>query len=432
MAGGLPNVVTVSMSWGIYTTNAPFYGDAENANETTYDASFTTPAGHTGVTWIGASGDNGAAQFGYPDASPNVLAVGGTTLNLNSDGSYGFETGWSYNTPNPPPAGNAPPGSGGGTSIYEKEPAYQQSVQTSGQRTVPDVAFLADGETGVAVYTHVTNSAGNVVGKWQVVGGTSLGAPAWAAMIALVDQDRLAANPSAGTLDGSKQTLPAIYSLPASDFHDVTVGYTGLDTNGNSVYGKPGYDLITGLGSPLANLIVPALAGTTLKANALAGASSGSDGSPSVIGDSGGSETVTARDGVSGTSSITVAPANSSGLGALDWITNAGGSGAAAMTLRPAITSKPAAPAPATTSIVTQTASAGSPSRHVRMRLASIDHVLEHDLLAALDWAKDDKTSHYHGSTSTVSVRVHESGSSGGFLSAIQYGKFTGRKIRST
>jgi len=84
--------------------------------------------------------------------------------------------------------------------------------------------------------------------------------PAWAALIALADQKLANDKPGASTLDGATQTIPALSSLASSKFHDVTVGYTGLDTNGNTVYGQPGYDLITGLGSPIANLLVPALA----------------------------------------------------------------------------------------------------------------------------------------------------------------------------
>ena len=67
-----------------------------------------------------------------------MLAVGGTTLTLASDGSYGGESGWSNG--------------GGGTSITETEPAYQKAVQATGMRTVPDVAFDANPQSGVSVY----------------------------------------------------------------------------------------------------------------------------------------------------------------------------------------------------------------------------------------------------------------------------------------
>ena len=76
VAGTIPGVSVVSMSWGVWTTNNLYPGDAENAKrEELPDAGLpATGAGHTGVTWISASGDNGAGQFGYPDTSPNVLS----------------------------------------------------------------------------------------------------------------------------------------------------------------------------------------------------------------------------------------------------------------------------------------------------------------------------------------------------------------------
>ena len=74
-------------------------------------------------------------------------------------------------------------------------------------------------------------------------------------LVAIADQGRALAGKS--SLDGPSQTLPMLYQLPGSDFHDITSGSNGAYSAG------PGYDLVTGLGTPLANLIVPALAGTT-------------------------------------------------------------------------------------------------------------------------------------------------------------------------
>ena len=82
-ASQLPGVSVVSMSWGA----------GEFAGETAYDSVFTTPAGHNGVTFVASSGDSGTTEF--PSVSPNVLSVGGTTLNLTSQGTYSSETGWS-------------------------------------------------------------------------------------------------------------------------------------------------------------------------------------------------------------------------------------------------------------------------------------------------------------------------------------------------
>jgi hypothetical protein len=107
----------------------------------------------------------------------------------------------------------------------------------------------ADPNTGVAVY----DSFDFPSSPWIQVGGTSLATPMWAGLIAIADQGRsLASLPS---LDGATQTLPALYQLPATDFHDITSGSNGYSAG-------PGYDLVTGRGSPIANVLVPALVGT--------------------------------------------------------------------------------------------------------------------------------------------------------------------------
>ncbi len=193
-ARNTPGVVAISMSWGFN----------EMSLEASYDIHFTTPAGHEGITFIASSGDNGAkAGAEYPAASPNVLAVGGTTLKLNGRGDYVSETVWN--------------GSGRGDSRYEAEPRYQESVQSTGRRNTPDVGFDGNPKTGVEVYETPLRGG---PGTWQKVGGTSLGTPAWAAIIAIVNQGRALAG--AASLDGPTQTLPALYRLPASDFHPVS------------------------------------------------------------------------------------------------------------------------------------------------------------------------------------------------------------------
>ena len=70
------------------------WGSGEFRGETSYDSDFTTPKGHEGVTFIAATGDQGSPGE-YLGDSPNVLAAGGTSLYLSTNGSYGSETGWS-------------------------------------------------------------------------------------------------------------------------------------------------------------------------------------------------------------------------------------------------------------------------------------------------------------------------------------------------
>jgi hypothetical protein len=223
-ADHLPGVSTISLSWG----------SSEFAGEIQSDRDFQTPNHHQGVTFIAAAGDGGNPGI-YPAFSPNVVAVGGTTVQLNFDGSIQSQSAW--------------PSGGGGTSQFESQPSYQDGVQNTGFRTSPDVSFLADRSTGVAVYDSYDDTGG---GPWSTMGGTSLGAPAWAALIAIADQGRVAAGGT--SLDGATQTLPALYSLPSSDFHDITSGGNGSANAG------PGYDQVTGLGTPVANLLAPDLA----------------------------------------------------------------------------------------------------------------------------------------------------------------------------
>ena len=163
-ARNTPGVDVISMSWGFN----------EFAREASYNSYFTTPAGHRGITFVAASGDSGPqAGAEWPSVSPTVLAVGGTSLDVDMSGLYLSESAWD--------------GSGGGYSRYQVEPGYQRLVQATGRRSTPDVAFDGDPNTGVAVYetSYFTGQ-----GSWETVGGTSLGTPSWAAIIAIVDQGR--------------------------------------------------------------------------------------------------------------------------------------------------------------------------------------------------------------------------------------------------
>ncbi|MGN6369327.1 MAG: S53 family peptidase [Phycisphaerae bacterium] len=224
MARNRPGVSVISMS----------FGGNETSNESSFDSTFSTPAGHNGVTFVASTGDSGQPG-GYPAYSPNVVATGGTSLSLNSLGTYQSESAWS--------------GSGGGISRVEPQPSYQSGIvtQSSTRRTIPDVAFDADPSTGVAVYDSYNNGAAT---PWEVLGGTSVSAPAWAGILAVADQGRALAGQN--TLDSRSQTLPLLYAAPAADFHDISTGNNGFNA-------APGYDLVTGRGSPQANLLIPFL-----------------------------------------------------------------------------------------------------------------------------------------------------------------------------
>ena len=235
-----PSVSVVSMSWGFAEGQEVLAQD-----EATYDSYFTTPVGHQGVTFVASSGDYGAAVSEYPAMSPNVVAVGGTSLSLNADNSYNSETGWGYTDG----ASGTVIGSGGGLSQYESEPVYQQGVQSTGRRTAPDVALVADPSTGVWI-ADTYNLASN---PFETVGGTSLSAPAWAGLIALANQSRADAGLAPLNTANTNETQQALYSLPQTDYNVITSGSNGYSAGA-------GYNLVTGLGTPVANLLVPDLA----------------------------------------------------------------------------------------------------------------------------------------------------------------------------
>lgn len=253
-----PGVSVVSMSWGA----------REFRTETWYDGTFMTPTGHAGVTFVAASGDTGAPPI-WPAISPNIVAVGGTSLSISTVGTAASESGWS--------------GSGGGISMWEPKPAYQSQITLYRYaRLGPDVSYDANPTTGFAVYDS-TKYLGHV--GWIRVGGTSAGAPQWAGLFAIVNQGRALAGQS--PLASASQ---ALYSLPSSDFRDVTSG-------SNFYQAGKGFDLVTGLGSPIANFVIADLvkygqAKTIATSGSISGLATVADGATSpvqlaVLGDEG-------------------------------------------------------------------------------------------------------------------------------------------------
>src|SRR5262249_19863324 len=81
-----------SMSFGGHVDSKGNFVAGEQAGDPSHDSHFLTPSGHSGVTFVASSGDNGVAE--YPATSPNVVAVGGTILTLDAAGNYSKETGW--------------------------------------------------------------------------------------------------------------------------------------------------------------------------------------------------------------------------------------------------------------------------------------------------------------------------------------------------
>lgn len=166
-----------------------------------------------GVVFTAASGDYGSSDglsgenVDFPSATPHSIACGGTSLvcpNYTYDGQT-VETVWS--------------GSGGGISVKYSKPDYQSALTGNG-RSTPDIALVADPNTGV-VFT--------IGGTLGIVGGTSIVSPAVAAFVVVANV--------------KKFITPLLYSYPSNNYHDITSGSNGAYT------AQVGYDNCTGFGS---------------------------------------------------------------------------------------------------------------------------------------------------------------------------------------
>ena len=228
----------ISDSWGICEPTA-------DPSVIAQEDTLLQEAALQGQTFLVASGDAGSdgcapdSGQAVDDAAsqPWATGVGGTTLS-----SLG-----------PPPAQSAWSGSGGGVSSLWQMPSWQagpgviESMNSSGGpcaasagsycREVPDVSADANPNTGYIVYWS----------GWQAVGGTSAAAPVWAGLSALAD-----ASGEGGCATASLGFLnPSLYAIAAGTSHssalaDVTIGNNGAFPAG------AGYDLVTGLGAPIA------------------------------------------------------------------------------------------------------------------------------------------------------------------------------------
>jgi subtilase family serine protease len=228
-----------------------------------------------GITLLASSGDEGAAQLNcagtayiksasWPADDPLVTGVGATSLTANlTTGAYGSERAWADAYSNCFPA-NSYGCSGGCFSTVYNRPAYQPGVSGQGnKRGVPDVAYNGGVDGGVLVHWGV----GNVVYAsyaatdpvFWIFGGTSAGSPQWAGLVALTDSIK---HGRVGFINPALYQIAASPYLYASMFHDITYGnnswWTGVKITGYNA--APGWDAVTGLGTPKANVLVPFLA----------------------------------------------------------------------------------------------------------------------------------------------------------------------------
>jgi kumamolisin len=222
-------------------------------------------AANLNVTVILAAGDDGSIDGSFPDggvavhvdfpaSSPNVLSVGGTTLQTDDNNQVTDEVVWGNGIRDDGPGHGS---TGGGVSEHFTRPPWQAAadVPTSHStgfagRGVPDVAAAADG-----AYT-VRFSGQPIRGE----GGTSASAPLWGALIALINQ-RLA------TMPGSKAAgyfNPLIYNTlgKTTAFKDITSGSNDAHNNLDGAYtAGPGWDACSGWGSPNGKELLRALTG---------------------------------------------------------------------------------------------------------------------------------------------------------------------------
>jgi subtilase family serine protease len=201
-----------------------------------------------------------------------VTGVGGTYLCTDP------VTGTTIDSADPPVNCQSSPGvreigwidAGGGFSHVFSRPAFQNTLPAgstaipSGQRGVPDVALQASSRTGALVYLTLPpdGNSGLICGSapcstgWYDIGGTSLSCPQWAGIVALADQ-----------VNGGGLGLinPALYKIGAdpvryaNDFYDVTTGNNQADPDIQGYPATPGWDPVTGLGTPNAANLVPDL-----------------------------------------------------------------------------------------------------------------------------------------------------------------------------
>jgi subtilase family serine protease len=207
-AAAWPGVVAISNSYG--------------GSESSYDTSVYDPDyfNHPGVAITASTGDGGYGVE-YPAASPNVIAVGGTSLKAASTSRGWSETAWS--------------GAGSGCSTNEPKPSWQDSASTScGNRAVADVSADADPNTGVAVYDSYSYQG---YSGWLVFGGTSVASPIIASVYALAGN---AATAGSGSY---------LYDH-ASSLFDVTSGNNGSCGGSVLCTAGTGWDGPTGLGTP--------------------------------------------------------------------------------------------------------------------------------------------------------------------------------------
>jgi subtilase family serine protease len=194
----------VNMSWGM----------PDAGGLSIYNKFFT----NSNTIYVASSGNNNYVTF--PSSALNVLSIGGTSLNLNANGTRFSEKVWKL--------------SGSGYSRSFTRPTYQPQISQNNLRITPDFSCVADSNTGCYV---VINK------RLYSIGGTSLSAPIYVGMLSLLTQKRLNENKYTYTsvINKYNSIQPLLYNN-INSFFDIVNGTTG--TNIANV----GFDIASGLG----------------------------------------------------------------------------------------------------------------------------------------------------------------------------------------
>lgn len=275
----------ISVSWGECE-------QLEGSTGAQAESTLFEQAAAQGQTVISASGDQGSEDCTGPSgpnpqlavddpaSQPFVTGVGGTST--SQIGPPPSQSVWNNGGNVTGLLGLQPGAGGGGISALWAMQGYQSNAagslhvvngQSSGSncnassgdcREVPDVSANADPNTGYVIYYNGSRSNATAPSGWQGVGGTSAGAPVWAAVMALIDASSACHGSPVGFAN------PALYraagSAYSSYFHDVTSGNNDFTGTNGGLYGAgPGYDMASGLGTPNASALAGPLCADTLR-----------------------------------------------------------------------------------------------------------------------------------------------------------------------
>jgi len=262
----LPNVI--SISYGICEAEMKQY----TAARTLFNRQLAATAA-LGISVVVAAGDSGSSSCAHgvptsqltsfdeqrsaswPATSPYVLAAGGTNLTLTPSNTIASSGVWN-DTTYPSPYELAAAGGGGDSSIEDRPWWQPPTSEQSTYRMIPDVAAFADASPGYAIIcSHGVQGCGAAPGQSiEFVGGTSAATPLVAGMIALWDQKAAQSGwPRLGFVP------PLLFSIARNDpgsFLDITTGGNSVFSSVSCCKASAGYDMASGLGSPLADVLI--------------------------------------------------------------------------------------------------------------------------------------------------------------------------------